>query len=352
MANRGGSRSNGEDSATGAPDVSVLIVTWNSREDVLRCLGSLERQEGDLSLEVIVVDNASTDGTVAAIRERFPESVVRENVGNVGFPRANNQALELAHGRHVLYLNPDTEVGEGTLAACVEALESDREVGMVGCRLVYPDGTTQYEGGRRPYRLGDLFFESLYLHMFFPNHPLFSRHLMGDWDHRGERDVEAIMGAFMLVRRDIAEDVGGLPEEVFMYHEDLAFCLRVREAGWRIRYVGGATTTHYSGRSSARSSAKLYLLEGEFKVRLIREAQGPLFGALARLLFGVRSLLRLILAAVAYVVPGLGGVRRRYPRVFHLRKHYHQLVWSFAPWAVSSLLPRPEPDGTQTEAPR
>ena len=342
-------------SAPGAvPLVSVLIVSWNCRDDVLRCLESLARQELEGEMEVILVDNASTDGTVEAIRHRHPAVTVIENRVNVGFPRANNQALAVASGRYVLFLNPDTEVGKGTLAACLNTLEAEPDVGMVGCRLVYPDGTTQYEGARRPYRLGDLVFQSLYLHMLFPRHPLFARQLMGDWDHRGERDVEAIMGAFMLVRRSVAEGVGGLPDEVFMYHEDLAFCLRVRRAGWRIRYRGDVTTVHHSGRSSARSSARLYLLEGEYKTRLIREYQGPVYGLLARAVIAGRSLLRLGIATVG-LLPGLGRLRRRYPRVFHPERHLLQLVWSVAPWAVSHLVPRTPtgpPDGSQTEAPR
>lgn len=336
------------------PVLSVLIVTWNCRDDVLRCLASVHDQAGGVPLEVIVVDNASSDGTAAAVRAAFPDAVVVENRGNAGFPRANNQALSRATGRYVLFLNPDTEVGEGTLAACVAALDADGTLGMVGCRLVYPDGSTQYEGGRRPYRLADVVFEGFYLHMFFPRHPLFARQLMGDWDHRGERDVEAIMGAFMMARREVATAVGGLPEDVFMYHEDLSFCLRVRRAGWRIRYLGGVTTTHHSGRSAARSDATLYLLEGEAKVRLVRESQGRVAGAAARAVFGFRSLLRLCFALATRPLPGLGGARRRYPRVFNARQHWHQLVWSVFPRAVRGLIPRAA-EGSEmpeTEAPR
>jgi GT2 family glycosyltransferase len=263
----------------------------------------------------------------------------------VGFPRANNQALARAQCRYVLYLNPDTEVGKGTLAACVRALESDPGVGVVGCRLVYPDGETQLECARHRYLLRDLLSEALWLHMFFPRSGVFNHHLMADWDHRGERDVDAISGAFMMARREVAEAVGGLPEDVFMYHEDLSFCLRVQGAGWRIRYLGDVTTVHYSGRSATRSPARLFLLEGEVKVRLIREAQGRVMGGVARAVFGLRSLVRLLLTAPLKVVPGLGGVRRKYPRVFHLRKHVLQMVWSVAPWAVRSMMPVPDERG-------
>jgi hypothetical protein len=343
----GEGRERGESWGEERPVVSVLIVTWNSREDVLRCLASVQREGATVPLEVVVVDNGSTDGTVSAIREEYPEVTIRENEGNVGFPRANNQAFELARGRHVLYLNPDTELGAGTLAACVEVLGSETDVGVVGCRLVYPDGETQLESARRHYRLRDLLSEALWFHMLFPRSPTFNHHLMAEWDHLGDRDVEAISGAFMLARREVVEAVGGLPEDVFMYHEDLSFCLRVQRAGWRIRYLGGVTTVHYSGRSATRSPARLYLLEGVVKVRLIREAQGAAMGAAARAVFGLRSLVRLVLVSILTVVPGLGRLKRRYPKVFHLQKHFLQLVWSVAPWAVRPMLPVPDetPEG-------
>ena len=323
--------------AAADPTVSVIIVTWNSRDDVLRCLASVYRAQ--IPLEVFIVDNGSDDGTPDAVRTAFPQAQVIEGHGNIGFPAANNLALRRARGRYVLFLNPDTEVHEGTLAACVAELERDPGIGMVGCRLVYPDGTTQYESARRAYRLGDIVFEAFWLHMFFPRHPLFARQLMGDWDHRGERDVEAVSGAFMLVRRDAALAVGGLPEDLFMYHEDLSFCLRIRAAGWRIRYLGDVTATHYSGRSSSLSPARLYLLEGEMRQRLVREAQGPVAAAAVRPIYFLRSLLRLGIALPGSVLPGLGGLRRRYPKVFHARMHAHHLLWSVWPRAVRPLMP-------------
>ena len=322
---------------TAAPTVSVIIVTWNSRDDVLRCLASVNGSGVDL--EVLVVDNGSEDGTVAAVRAAFPEAQLIEGHGNIGFPAANNLALARARGRYVLFLNPDTELHDGTLEASVAALDGDPSIGMVGCRLVYPDGKTQYESARRAYRLGDIAFEALWLHMFFPRHPLFARQLMGDWDHLGERDVEAISGAFMLVRREAAIAVGGLPEDLFMYHEDLSFCLRLRAAGWRIRYLGDVTATHYSGQSSSVSPARLHLLEGEMRQRLVGEAQGPVAAAMVRPIYFLRSLLRLGIALPGRVMPGLGGLRRRYPKVFHVRMHVDHLLWSVWPGAVRGVMP-------------
>lgn len=327
-------------SPTAAPVLSIIMVSAvGVRDLVLQALRAIEQRTSGVPLEVIVVDNASGDGTVAAIREHFPDVIVLENAENVGFAPANNQGLAIARGRYILYLNPDTEVGPGTLQRCVEELERDAGVGMVGCRLMLADGTVQYESARRDYTVSMLVWESLWLHMLKPRHPRFAAHLMGDWDHRDNRDVEAISGAFMMVRRSIAQQLGGLPQDVFMYHEDLSFCLRVRRAGWRIRFLGEVETTHYCGQSSRRSNARLGLLEGEVKVRLVREKYGALHAAAARVVLTARSLLRMGVALMGYL-PGLGRLRERYPRVFHFQAHALLLAWCLAPALVRPLMPR------------
>lgn len=309
----------------------MIVVAWNVKDLLVRCLEALYERAGSVSLEVLVVDNASSDGTPETVARRFPDVILIQNHDNIGFPRANNQALRLARARHVLFLNPDTEVGPGTLESCVAALDQGPDIGMVGCRLELPDGRIQYDCARNPYLLRHLLAEMLWLHMVFPHSRLFAHHLIGDWDHRDSRDVEAICGAFMLVRRSLAESLGGLPDEVFMYHEDSAFCLRVRRAGWRIRYLADVATTHHFQQSTGKSCARMYLLECEGKVRLIREGQGAVPAAIARFLFGVRALVRGGVAAIGALVPGLGRVTARYPHVFHLERHAFQLLWALAP---------------------
>jgi GT2 family glycosyltransferase len=323
---------------TSQPKLTVIIVTWNVRDLTLQCLRALHAHAADVPFEVIIVDNASSDGTPDAVRLGYPDTTVIANTTNVGFPKANNQALQVATGEYVLFLNPDTQVGAGALGACVEALDADASVGMVGCRLLYEDGAVQRECARRPYLLRHLMMETLYLHMLFPTHPVFGHHLMGDWDHTGTRDVEAISGAFMMVRRALALELGGLPEDLFMYHEDLSFCLRLRRTGAKIRYLGDYTTTHYWGRSTRHSTVPLDLLEGEHKLLLIREGQGASAARIGRGVFALRSVIRLGIAGIGSFLPDGAAVRQRHPRVFDGRRHLLQLAWAVAPDTVNRLL--------------
>ncbi len=320
------------------PDLSVVVVTWNVRDLTLECLQSVMAAPGLGDVQVVVVDNASSDGTVEAVQTLFPDAQVIASDRNLGFPVANNLGIAQATGRHVLLLNPDTVVGPDALAACVAALDADPALGAVGCRLTFADGRTQYECGRRAYRLIHLAWEALYLQVLFPRSPVFAHQLMGDWDHKDDRDVEALSGAFMMLRREALNGVGGVPTELFMYHEDLALCLRLRKAGWRLRCVGQVSTIHHGGASSSRSPSAFELLEGEVRVRLIRERSGVFWGLLARLLFGVRQIVRLGVALVVQL-PGGGRIRRRYPTVASVGKQARLLAWTVAPRFVLADLP-------------
>ncbi|MEE8148633.1 MAG: glycosyltransferase family 2 protein [Longimicrobiales bacterium] len=323
-----------------APDLSIVIVTWNSRDDVLRCLDAVESGKPALDVEVVLVDNASSDDTVSAVRSRYPHVRIVENSTNRGFPRANNQGLEIARGRHILLLNPDTQVGSDTVGTCVETLDVEAEVGAVGCRLLYPDGSVQYECARRAYRLAHLVWEAFYLHVIFPRNRVFAHQLMGDWDHTGVRDVEAISGAFFMARREVFDAVARVPDAVFMYHEDLSLCLKIRERGWRIRFRGDVSTVHHHGRSAGQSSLALHLLEGPVRVLLIQARAGRFAGAAARVLFAFRGGVRLVLSVLGWLIPGTARLRRERPRAFDPRVHLDQILWALLPWAVRDRMPR------------
>jgi len=238
------------------PDISILIVSWNVRELLLGCLAALPEAVGDdFSYEVIVVDNGSKDGTVAAVRETFPDVRIIANADNRGFTGGNNQALAAARGHYLFLLNPDTKPLPGSIARLARYLENHPETGMVGPRLWYGDGSPQPSRRRFP-TLATLFTESTIIQHYFPGLGLFARYTLADVPDDQEQEVDWLVGAALMARREVYEQIGGLDETFFMYSEELDWCKRAKDAGWRIAYEPAAEIIHYEGKSSEQAVAR------------------------------------------------------------------------------------------------
>jgi GT2 family glycosyltransferase len=234
------------------PRLSILIVSYECRDALLRCLRSLERGAAGLDHEVVVVDNASQDGTVEAVRHEHPDVVLVPSCANRGFAWASNRAIERATGEHLLLLNPDTEVPAGALAAAVAALDERPDVGMLGCKLVQPDGALDQACKRGfPTPLTSLaYFTGL--SRLAPRSRRLAGYTAGHIDPDETAVVDAVNGAFMLVRRDALDAVGPLDERYWLYMEDLDWCYRFREAGWPVLYWPGVEVLHQKGGSAGR----------------------------------------------------------------------------------------------------
>ena len=226
--------------------------------DLLKnCLSSIERFASvGLSLQVLVVDNNSSDESVEVVRRDFPWVTLIANKTNVGFAKANNQAFSQCTGEFVLLLNPDTEVYERSLEIMVEFLRHHPEYGAAGPKLVSVDQKVWYEGARNLPRLVDVVAEAFMLRRVFPHSKIFGGLLMSYWDHESDRDVDCLQGACILVRRRVIDRVGMLDEALFMYFEDVDFCCRIRQAGLRIRYLSSSVVLHIWQGSTQRSSEK------------------------------------------------------------------------------------------------
>ena len=240
-------------------DLSIIIVSWNTRDLLLECLRSIYDTAGDLDLEIIVVDNASSDGSLAAVRERFSQSRVVANSGNVGFVRANNQALSLCHGRYVLLLNSDAQVLPGSLEQTVQFMEEHPAAGVAGVRLLNPDGSFQASFTCFP----TLWREFLILSGFGrwlirPTFPSYGPEI----EEGAQRIQGYVEGAYLMARREAVDRVGGMDERIFMYAEDVDWCYRFHQAGWEVWYLPQAPVVHYGGQSSkqkpGRMEAELY----------------------------------------------------------------------------------------------
>ena len=237
------------------PDVSVVVVAYRSRELVRSCLRSLRAQLG-LVTQVIVVDNASGDGTVAMIEREFPEVVLLASPTNDGFAHATNRGLARADGRTVLLLNPDTELrSPDVLRGAVAELDRRPEVGMLGCRLVQRDGSLDHACKRGfPTPASSLaYFTGLA--RWRPADPRLAHYTAGHLADDEEHVVDAVNGAFMLVRRAALRDVGLLDESFWMYMEDLDWCYRFKQRGWPVLYWPGVEVVHVKGGCSGRHRA-------------------------------------------------------------------------------------------------
>jgi N-acetylglucosaminyl-diphospho-decaprenol L-rhamnosyltransferase len=251
-------------------DISVVIVSWNVRDLLRQCLRSI--LDAGYSIEVIVVDNASADGSVEMVRAEFPAVHVIANAENRGFPAANNQGIAVARGRCVLLLNSDAEVVGDALATMVAFADEHPDVGVVGPQLLDPDGSVQSSRRRFP-TLATAFFESTWLQPCAPRR-LLERYYVCDQPDDAVQDVDWVQGAALMARREAIAQVGPMDAGYFMYSEELDWCRRFREAGWRVVYLPTAQVVHYGGKSSEQVLPARHIHFQTSKVRYFRQYHG------------------------------------------------------------------------------
>ena len=268
-------------------ELSIVIVSWNVQRLLSRCLRSV--LDGSKSLapdaEVIVVDNGSADGSAQMVRIEFPQVRLIANADNRGFPAANNQGIGIAKGRYVLLLNPDTEVVADALAVMISYADAHPDVGVVGPRLLNPDGSVQPSRRRFP-TLFTAFFESTWLERYAPRR-LLERYYVLDQPDDATLSVDWVDGSALMARRDAIEQVGLMDEGFFMYSEELDWCRRFRGAGWGVVYLPTACIIHHRGKSSEQVAAARHLHFQTSKIRYFRKHHSPAAaGALRLFLLG------------------------------------------------------------------
>ncbi|MCI0708026.1 MAG: glycosyltransferase [Ignavibacteriae bacterium] len=234
--------------------LSVILVNYNVREFLDHALASIQKAMKGIRGEIIVVDNASDDGSVQMLQRRYPEVLLIASKTNLGFARANNLALSRARGKYLLLINPDTIVQEDTLRVMLKFFEEHPEVGLAGCKILNPDGTFQLACRRSFPTPWVAFTKVIGLGALFPSSKLFGKYNLTYLNPDAMYEVDAVSGSFMLLRRDVYESVGGLDEDFFMYGEDLDWCYRIQRSGKKIYYVPLTQIIHYKGESTKRSS--------------------------------------------------------------------------------------------------
>ncbi len=273
------------------PDLSICVVSYNTRDLLDACLASVFRSgcgaEADTAqalgptdrapratMEVIVVDNASRDGSADMVREKYPQARLIALDENVGFARGSNQAIKASSGRHILLLNSDTVVQEHALGSMVAFLDEHPEFAVLGPRLLNDDGTAQ-PSCFAFVTVRDIIFENLGLTALFPRSRFVNRRGLGGFDGTEVREVDWVSGACLMVRRPAVERVGLLDEEFFMYGEEQDWCRRMKETGLRVVFYPGATVVHYGRASSRRARGELAPRALAGRLRYFHKHHGP-----------------------------------------------------------------------------
>jgi len=241
-------------------DVSVVIVSWNTREILRDCLRSVFEQTRDVSFDVCVVDNNSHDGSAEMVRAEFPEVKLIANAENRGFAAACNQGMRIARARYVLLLNPDTVILEDAISQCLRYADHHADVGVVGCQVLDDIDRVSPTGFSFP-SPWNVFLALSGLSRVFPRSRLFGRPELGWWERNTEQDVDVVTGMFMLVRGEAIAQVGMMDEAYFVYSEEADWCYRFAQAGWRRVFTPSARIIHLDGgaKSTSQVSTKMFV---------------------------------------------------------------------------------------------
>ncbi len=334
-------------------DVTIIIVNYNVKEFLEQAIASIKKSCVGWQYEIFVVDNASTDGSVHAIRQKFPEVQLIVNAENRGFAAANNQALRQARGEYLLLINPDTIVQEDTFSVIIDFFKQHPDCGMVGCKILNPDGSLQL-ACRRSFPTPWIAFTKITgLSRLFPRTRLFGSYNLTYRHPDAIYEVEAISGSFMFFRRQVLNEVGYLDEAFFMYGEDLDWCFRVREAGWKIYYVPTTKIIHFKGESSKKSQIDLMIefyramklfVEKHYHNRYFHIPQWFLVAGIwlrAGLTFLAHVLKRMLPGILDYVLLNMAimlAIFIRFGNLVHLRAYLIVMIVYSAIWLVCLIL--------------
>lgn len=236
-------------------DLSIIILNYNTKEITKQTVESVINTTKNIDYEIFLLDNGSSDGSIEFFQEEYEQALninLIFNDENLGFSKANNQAIKKAKGKYVLLLNSDTIVKEECIVKCMDYMDKHPQVGALGPKIVLADGSLDHACKRGfPTPSASLYY-ILNLEKFFPKSEKFGRYRMSHLSNDEINEVDALTGAFMMVRKEVVEKIGALDERFFMYGEDLDWCYRIKEAGWKIIYYPESLLIHLKGQSSRK----------------------------------------------------------------------------------------------------
>jgi GT2 family glycosyltransferase len=315
------------------PTVSVVIVSWNAKQYLAQCLRTLTERVCRYSMEVLVVDNDSTDGSPAFVESSFPNIRLIRNSSNLGFAMANNIGIRKASGKYICLVNSDVEVFDECITRLVDYCDTHPEVGMVGPRIVGSDGKLQRSCRGFP-GVWNMFCRAFALDVIFPKAKLFGGYLLHYWNHDTTAPVDILSGCFLLVRRESLLKVGLLDEEYFMYGEDMDWCKRFWTNGWRVVFVPAGEALHYGGASSANAPVRFFIEKQRADLQYWKKHHRWL----ARQCYFVIACLHHVLRVVGYA--WASWTRRRHGEQQHLKllRGIRCLRWLLSPTTILSVM--------------
>jgi GT2 family glycosyltransferase len=289
-------------------DISIIIVNWNTKELLLDCLTSVYATTTGLSIETIVVDNGSRDGSGQAVQDRFPQVKLIQNTKNRGFAKANNQALADTTGRYCLFLNSDTVLTDGSLKGLVTFMDKTPEAGISACQYINADGGKQNSFDNFPTLATELLNKAL-LKILLPN-----KYPSKKKEYREPMEVDSVIGACMVVRAEAIKEVGPMDEDYFFFMEETDWCFRMHRAGWKIYHLPHIKVYHLQGKSKEKNPSKAWIEYYRSVYIFFKKQRSPLSYYFLRIARIGKLLINMVLVSVGILLT-LGmdsGLKRRF----------------------------------------
>lgn len=281
-------------------DLSIVIVNWNSKDYLQKCIASIMDSKTEIRFEIVVIDGGSFDGSGEMLKQCYPQVKFIQSDKNLGFAKANNVAFKASSGSHILFLNPDTEVVIPAIDILFDQMQKLSRAGAIGCKLLNADGSVQTSCIQSFPTILNQLLDSEFLRALFPNSRLWGMASLFS-PATGPAEVEVLSGACIMMRRSLFEQIGQFSEDYFMYAEDSDLCYKVRRAGYKNYYIPDATIFHFGGGSTEKSPSDFSVVMMRESVwRLMRKTRGRLYSFVYRVSTMISSIGRLILLMVLF----------------------------------------------------
>jgi len=303
-------------------EISIVIVTWNCRSFADECLSSLRSQVGEFSTHIIVVDNASSDGTPEWIASHFPEVELIRSETNLGFAKGNNLGLVRAKGDYICLINPDVNVAPECIRTMFEFMERDPSIGLLGPKMIGPDGNVGRSTMRFP-TIWNSLCRALALDVIFKGSRVFGGFLMRDFDHEHIREVDVLNGWFWMTSRTAIDQVGFLDDQLFMYGDDLDWSHRFHDAGWRVVFLPDAEAVHYGGGTTKKAPIPFYIALQQANFQYWKKHNGWLKLTAYFLIMCLHHLVRIAGYAAVLAVKRTGESQAGYK----IRRSFASILW-------------------------